>query len=191
MTKIRMGQNVPHAFGACSQTMITIGLAGLLAWHSALSNFSRPSAGMAISPLFAIFFFLSVASGSLLLHASYRADSTLLCMRALPHGSSRASSQAALQHVSSPRGSCRHGAFACRCRRRWILLGVMRVLMGGNRGEFFTERHIPKPCVRPRARASAADLFFMHGGDVRSVIAAPFFGAQFRSWGSSQASATR
>ena len=39
-----------------------------------------------------------------------------------------------------------------RCRRRWILLGVMRVLMGGNRGEFFTERHIPKPCVRPRAR---------------------------------------
>lgn len=56
MTKIRMGQNVPHAFGACSQTMITIGLAGLLAWHSALSNYLfAPSAGMAISPLFAAF----------------------------------------------------------------------------------------------------------------------------------------
>ena len=63
-----------------------------------------------------------------------------------------------------------------RCRRRWILLGVMRVLMAGiaaNSSLSDTFRNLACALVL----ASAADLFFMHGGDVRSVIAAPFFGA--------------
>ena len=188
MTKIRMGQNVPHAFGACSQTMITIGLAGLLAWHSALSNYLfAPSAGMAISPLFAAFF-----SASLLVaycYASYRADPTLLSHARL----------AAWFIACIIAGSVAACLIAARLLPTWSIY-VAAVVVGfswascaflwagiaANSSLSDTFRNLACALVL----ASAADLFFMHGGDVRSVIAAPFFG-QFRSRGSSQASATR
>ena len=52
MTDTRTGQNAARAFSARKQTAIAVGLAGLLAWHSALSNYLfAPSAGMAISRL--------------------------------------------------------------------------------------------------------------------------------------------
>lgn len=111
MTKIRMGQNVPHAFGACSQTNDyhwTGGTSGV-----AQRTFQLPFRALRRHGDLAIVrrIFLSVASGSLLLRELSRPIPRCFRMRALPHGSSRASSQAALQHVSSPRGSCRHGAF--------------------------------------------------------------------------------
>ena len=175
MTKIRMGQNVPHAFGACSQTMITIGLAGLLAWHSALSNYLfAPSAGMAISPLFAAFF-----SASLLVaycYASYRADSTLLSHARL----------AAWFIACIIAGSVAACLIAARLLPTWSIY-VAAVVVGfswascaflwagiaANSSLNDTFRNLACALVL----ASAADLFFMHGGDVRSVIAAPFFGA--------------
>ena len=175
MTKIRMGQNVPHAFGACSQTMITIGLAGLLAWHSALSNYLfAPSAGMAISPLFAAFF-----SASLLVaycYASYRADSTLLSHARL----------AAWFIACIVAGSVAACLIAARLLPTWSIY-VAAVVVGfswascaflwagiaANSSLSDTFRNLACALVL----ASAADLFFMHGGDVRSVIAAPFFGA--------------
>lgn len=175
MTKIRMGQNVPHAFGACSQTMITIGLAGLLAWHSALSNYLfAPSAGMAISPLFAAFF-----SASLLVaycYASYRADSTLLSHARL----------AAWFIACIIAGSVAACLIAARLLPTWSIY-VAAVVVGfswascaflwagiaANSSLSDTFRNLACALVL----ASAADLFFMHGGDVRSVIAAPFFGA--------------
>ena len=175
MTKIRMGQNVPHAFGACGQTMITIGLAGLLAWHSALSNYLfAPSAGMAISPLFAAFF-----SASLLVaycYASYRADSTLLSHARL----------AAWFIACIIAGSVAACLIAARLLPTWSIY-VAAVVVGfswascaflwagiaANSSLSDTFRNLACALVL----ASAADLFFMHGGDVRSVIAAPFFGA--------------
>ena len=47
-----------------------------------------------------------------------------------------------------------------RSRRHRILLGIMRVLMGGDRGEFFARQHVPKPCVRPRARLGRGHLLY-------------------------------
>lgn len=175
MMKIRMGQNVPHAFDACGQAMITIGLAGLLAWHSALSNYLfAPSAGMAISPLFAAFF-----SASLLVaycYASYHADSTLLSHARL----------AAWFIACIIAGSVAACLIAARLLPTWSIY-VAAVVVGfswascaflwagiaANSSLSDTFRNLACALVL----ASAADLFFMHGGDVRSVIAAPFFGA--------------
>lgn len=175
MTKTRMGQNVPHAFSACGQAAIAIGLAGLLAWHSALSNYLfAPSAGMAVSPLFVAFF-----SASLLVaycYASYRADSTLLSHARL----------AAWFIACIVAGSVAACLVAARLLPTWGIY-VAAVVAGfswascaflwagiaANSSLSDTFRNLACALVL----ASAADIFFMHGGDMRSAIAAPFFGA--------------
>lgn len=175
MTKIRMGQNAAHSFGACGQAMIAVGLAGLLAWHSAISNYLfAPSAGMAVSPLFVAFF-----SASLLVaycYASYRADSTLLSRTRL----------AAWFIACIVAGSVAACLVAARLLPTWGIY-VAAIVVGfswascaflwagiaANYSMGDTFRNLACALVL----ASSADLFFMHGGDARSVIAAPFFGA--------------
>ena len=175
MTKTRMRHNAPHAFDACGQATVAIGLAGLLAWHSALSNYLFvPSAGMAVSPLFAAFF-----SASLLVaycYASYRADSTLLSHTRL----------VAWFIACIVAGSVTACLVAARLLPTWGIY-VAAVVAGfswascaflwagiaANSSLSDTFRNLACALVL----ASAADIFFMHGGDMRSAIAAPFFGA--------------
>ena len=174
-TKTCMGHTTSHAFGACGQAATAIGLAGLLAWHSALSNYLfAPSAGMAVSPLFAAFF-----SASLLVaycYASYRTDSTLLSHARL----------AAWFIACIVAGSVAACLVAARLLPTWSIY-VAAVITGfswascaflwagitANSSLSDTFRNLACALVL----ASAADIFFMHGGDMRSTIAAPFFGA--------------
>lgn len=142
----------------------------------------------AISPLFAAFF-----SASLLVaycYASYRRrfHAAFECAPCrMVHRVHHRRQRCSMSHRRAAPADMEH---LRRCRRRWILLGVMRVLMGGNRGEFFTERHIPKPCVRPRARLGGRPV--LHAGRARCArLSQRPSSAQFRSRGSSQASATR
>lgn len=175
MTKTRIRQNTSHAFGSCGQATTVVGLAGLLAWHSALSNyFFAPSAGMAISPLFAAFF-----SASLLVaycYASYRTDSTLLSharlvawfITCIVSGSVAACLVAArlLPTWGIYVSAVVAGFSWASCAFLWAGIAANSSLNG-------TFRNLACALVL----ASAADLFFMHGGDMRSTIAAPFFGA--------------
>ena len=175
MTDTRTGQNAARAFSARKQTAIAVGLAGLLAWHSALSNYLfAPSAGMAISPLFISFF-----SASLLVaycYASYRADSTLLSHARL----------AAWFIACIVAGSIAACLVAARLLPTWGIYAAAVVIgfswascaflwagIAANSSLDNTFRNLACALVL----ASAADIFFMHGGDMRSAIAAPFFGA--------------